>query len=198
MHLHPLRCGRLWAVAALALAASAVGATQASAHAIVSPAVTKAGVLQFYTLSVPTEKEGAKTTTIELDVPKGFAIDSFAPALGWTRKVQAQGSGEQAVVQRVIWTGGDTPTGEDSVFGFNATATSAQIYRFTVQQTYSDGAVVDWSGSEGSDTPAPTIEAVTKFSSGSSNTIGVIALIVAVVALLLVIVSLAGGRRDLT
>ena len=59
---------------------------------------------------LPTEKEGAKTTKIELDVPPGFAVDSYQPAPGWKRQVVAKGSGENAVVSKVIWTGGSTPT----------------------------------------------------------------------------------------
>src|SRR5213083_2596575 len=53
------------AVAAAALAALAIPAA-ASAHAVVSPVVVEAKQLQFFTLSVPTEKENATTTSIEL------------------------------------------------------------------------------------------------------------------------------------
>ena len=41
----------------------------------------------------------------------------------------------------------------------SAQPSSAKTYTFGVRQTYSDGSVVDWSGPESSDTPAPTIEA---------------------------------------
>ena len=52
------------------------------------------------------------------------------------------------------------PTGEDSLFQFLARAsTTAKTYTFKVEQTYSDGKIVDWAGSESSDTPAPTVEA---------------------------------------
>lgn len=193
-----IRRGRPLAVTMLALAVSALGAAQASAHAIVSPAVAKANALQLYTLSVPTEKDGATTTKIELDLPAGFAIDSFEAEPGWKRSVVSTGSREGALVQKVVWTGGHTPTDEDSVFAFNASATKARTYSFKVQQTYSDGSVVDWTGPESSETPAPTIQALSSFSSGSSSTLGVIALIVAALALVLGVIGLAGGRRSLT
>src|SRR5262249_36789404 len=62
----------------------------AFAHAIVSPPVAKAQVLQQFTLAVPTEKEGTTTTKIELTVPAGFAIDSFEPApAGWKQDVRS-------------------------------------------------------------------------------------------------------------
>jgi uncharacterized protein YcnI len=186
-----------------ALGALMIAAPNAAAHAIVSPPVAKSGTLQYFTLSVPTEKEGAKTTKIELDVPPGFAVDSYQPAPGWKRQVVAKGSGESAVVSKVIWTGGSTPTEEDSVFGLNASATKAQNYTFRVQQTYSDGSVVDWSGPESSDTPAPVVQGVSSLSGGgkSSDTLAVIALIVGGLALVLAAVGLvarSGGGRSLT
>src|SRR5690242_17376996 len=118
------------AVAVLAFAAPAFG------HAVVSPPVVESGALQVFTLSVPTERDDRLTTGIELTVPKGFAIDSFAPARGWKRKVASTGSGETAVVTTVSWTGGSVPTGEDAVFQFNATASTSQSYTFKVRQTY--------------------------------------------------------------
>jgi periplasmic copper chaperone A len=141
-------------VVALVLAAGA------SAHAIVSPAVAKAKVLQQFTLAVPTEKEDARTTKIELTVPSGFAIDSFEPAQApWKQQVQATGSGEEAVVTKVTWSGGSVPTGEDAVFRFNASTAKAKTYLFDVRQTYSDGSIVNWSTpSQSSDTPAPRVE----------------------------------------
>jgi uncharacterized protein YcnI len=185
-----------------ALAAMAIAAPSALAHAVVSPPVAKTGELQVFTLSVPTEKEGATTTKIELDVPAGFSIDSYAPAPGWKRQVVATGSGEDAVVHKVVWTGGKVPTEEDAVFQFNAEAAKAQQYKFTVQQTYSDGSVVSWSGPESSDTPAPFITGSDSLGSGGggSSTLDVIALIVAGLALVLGVVSLAArtGGRALT
>jgi uncharacterized protein YcnI len=185
-------------VTALALAATLVYAASASAHAIVSPAVALDKKLQQFTLSVPTEKEGATTTTIELTVPSGFAIDSFEAEPGWKRQVQSTGSGESAVVQKVTWTGGKVPTDEDAVFRFNASTTGAKTYAFVVRQTYSDGAIVDWAGPESSDTPAPTIEAISSFGGGTS-TLSIVALAVGIVALVVGVASLAmRGGRSLT
>ena len=186
-----------------ALAALAIAAPGALAHAVVSPPVAKAGELQVFTLSVPTEKEGATTRKIELDVPSGFAIDSYAPAAGWKRHVVATGSGEEAVVHKVVWTGGKIPTEEDAVFQFNATASKAQDYRFTVQQTYSDGSVVSWSGPESSDSPAPIVTGSASIGSGGgggNSTLDVIALVVAGLALVLAAVAIAtrSGARPLT
>src|SRR4051812_1557384 len=185
-----------------AAAALAIAAPSAWGHAIVSPAVAKTGALQYFTLSVPTEKEGATTTKIELNVPNGFSIDSYEPAPGWKRSVQATGSGEDAVVHKVVWTGGRVPAEEDSVFHFNGEVAKAATVEFTVQQMYSDGTVVSWNGPESSDTPAPTLEALSSFGGGGggSSTLDVIALIAAGLALVLAAVAIASrsGARSLT
>jgi uncharacterized protein YcnI len=183
---------------ALTGAVALVVAAAASAHAIMSPAVAKAKALQQFTLSVPTEKAGITTTKIELTVPPSFAIDSFEPPpAGWARVVQSTGSGEAAVVQKVTWTGGHTPTGQDSVFRFNASIPKSGTVTFTVRQTYSDGSVVDWSGPESSDTPAPTVQALSSFGGGGSSTLGIVAIVLAGAALLIAVLGLAGGKRPL-
>lgn len=191
---HRIALGALVALAALATAAAA------SAHAIMSPAVALDKKLQQFTLSVPTEKANLTTTEIELTVPAGFSIDSFEPPpTGWKMNVQATGSGDSAVVQKVTWTGGHVPTDEDAVFRFNASTSGAKTYTFDVQQTYSDGSVVDWNGPETADTPAPTIESLSSIGGGGTSTLTIVALVLAGVALLVSLGSLAArGGRPLT
>ena len=175
-------------------------AGSAFAHANVSPAVVLAKNAQVFALAVPTEKENAFTTQVELTPPSGFSIDSFAPAPGWKRQEQTTGTGEETVVQKVTWTGGKVPTGEDAFFQFLASTDAAKTYPFKVRQTYSDGSVVDWSGPESADTPAPSIEARSSLGGGGgSNTLAIIALALGVVALVVAVVSLAArsGRRSL-
>jgi len=169
----------------------------ALAHASVSPAVSLSGKLQLYSLAVPTEKENATTTKIVLTVPQGFGIDSFVPPpAGWTQSVRSSGSGENAVVQRVTWTGGRTPTGQDSTFQFLAQPSKPGTYTFQVRQTYSDGSIVDWSGAESSESPAPTIVAASSLGGGGGGTsvLTIVALIVGVLALVVGGFALLGGR----
>jgi uncharacterized protein YcnI len=188
-----LALGALAAFAALAYAESA------SAHAHVSPPVALAKEGQVFTLAVPTEKEGATTTSIALTLPAGFAIDSFVPTTGWKRTLQQTGSGDAAVITKVTWTGGAVPTGEDAAFSFLASTTGTGSYTFGVRQTYSDGSVVNWSGPESSDTPAPVVKAVSSFGGGGSSTLSIVAVAVAAVALLLAVGGLlARGGRPLT
>jgi uncharacterized protein YcnI len=175
--------GALVALAALATAATA------SAHAIVSPAVALDKKLQQFTLSVPTEKENVTTTAIELTLPAGFAIDSYEPSPGWKRA--AHGS-------TITWTGGRVPTDEDAVFRFDASTSGPKTYTFDVRQTYSDGSIVEWSGPESSDAPAPSIATVSSFGGGTS-TLAIVALALAGLALIVSLASLlARSGRPLT
>jgi uncharacterized protein YcnI len=184
----------LAAAAAVALAASA----SAFAHAHISPPVALAKETQLFSLDVPTEKEGKTTTKIVLTLPKGFSIDSFVDAPGWKRQVQSTGSGEEAVVQAVTWTGGSVPTGDISHFAFLASTDSDKSYTFGVEQTYSDGSIVNWNGPESSDAPAPTIEAKSSLGGGGgTSTLAIIALVVGIVGVVLGGVALVakGGRQ---
>ncbi|HEY5058134.1 MAG TPA: DUF1775 domain-containing protein [Gaiellaceae bacterium] len=185
------------AVVALVLAAVA------SAHARVSPAVSLSGKLQLYSLAIPTEKANVTTTKIVMSVPEGFGIDSFVPAPGWKQVVQSTGAGDNAVVQKVTWTGGSVPTGDDSLFQFLAQPAKSGTYRFLIEQTYSDGSIVDWSGPESAAAPAPAIEAVSSLGGGSSSTLALVAVALGALALIVAASALlgrgsgSGGKRDL-
>lgn len=190
-------------VGVLSLGALLATAAPAFAHAAMSPPVAEVGVLQQFTLAVPTETEGATTTGIQLNVPDGFQIDSFEPEPGWKRTVNQTGTGDSAVIKQVTWTGGRIPTEEDAVFRFQATLTGGdKQYVFSVRQTYSNGQVVDWNGPETSDTPSPAVQGVSSLGGSSSNTLAIVALAVGGIGLLIGVVSLiaglARGGRTLT
>src|SRR4029079_6998339 len=93
--------------------------------------------------------KSAATTKVELTLPDGFSIDSFAPSPGWKRT---------ATKTHVPWSGVTVPQDEDAFFQFLASADSSKTYSFKVRQTYSDGSVVDWKGAETSETPPPDVE----------------------------------------
>src|SRR5262249_8449518 len=176
---------RLALSAPVVLAALTITAA-ASAHAKVSPSVVASKDSEVFTLAVPTEKENETTTSIEFTPPKGFGIDSFFPSPGWKRSTVTEGSGESAVVQKVTWTGGKVPSGEDAAFSFLASTSGTGTYTFSVRQTYSDGSIIDWSGPESSDSPAPTIKAVSSLGGGSgSSTLDTVAIALAAIALIL-------------
>ena len=199
MKVRPL-AGRGACAAALVGSATLLLAGTAWAHARVSPPVSVAGKLQLYSLAVPTEKSGLTTTRIVMTVPAGFGIDSFVPPPpGWHMNLQQTGSGEEAVVTKVTWTGGSTPTGQDSLFQFLAQPASSKTYTFGVEQTYSDGSIVNWSGPESSDAPAPTIEAADSLGGGSGvSVLTIIALVIGALGLIAGGFALIGGSKERT
>jgi uncharacterized protein YcnI len=188
-------------LAAFALALPLAAAPAALGHAIVSPPIVQSGEDQVFTLAVPTEKDDLTTTKVQLVVPDGFGIDSFEAVDGWDRQVQASGSGEDARIQSVTWTGGEVKTDEDAIFRFVGAPESAGTVTFTVRQTYSDGSVVEWSGDPDSDTPAPQVEAKSSLGGGGgSDTLAIVGIVVGGVGVLLGGAALLtrGGKRSLT
>jgi uncharacterized protein YcnI len=181
----------LAAAAALAL----VFTSAAYAHAGLSPGVVKTNTTQEFTLMVPTEEEGTTTTTVELTAPDGLSIFGFEDSPGWKREEVTQGSGEERTIKKVTWSGGNVPTEHYAVFRFVGNVDSAKDYAVNVRQTYANGKVVDWSGSESSDTPAPRIEGVSDVGGGSSSTLSIIALVLSGIAVVLVIVGLVTRGR---
>jgi uncharacterized protein YcnI len=185
-----LRPGLILAMATCASLAFAAGA---SAHAEVSPKVSLSGKLQLFSLAVPTEKSNLTTSKVVMTVPGGFEIDSFVPPPpGWTQTLEQSGSGDNAVITKVTWTGGKTPTGEDSLFQFLAMPKSSNAYTFAVQQTYSDGSIVNWAGPESSDAPAPTIQATSSVGGGVSA-LTIVAVILGLLGLGAGILALVSG-----
>jgi uncharacterized protein YcnI len=186
-------------LALLPVAAALAFTDSASAHAILSPSTVLAHSSQVFTLAVPTEKEGATTTQIELTPPAGFGIDSFGAAPGWKRTTDQSGSGEAIEIRKVTWAGA-VPSGEAAMLQFVGDVGAAKDYVFKIRQTYSDGTVVDWTGAAGSDTPAPKVEAKSSLGGGGSSTLATIAFVIAVLALVAAAIALllkAGEGRDL-
>jgi uncharacterized protein YcnI len=194
-----LRIPRFPALLAAIAVAALVAATGAWAHARMSPSVSLANELQLYSLAIPTEKANAYTTKIVLTLPKNFSIDSFVPSPGWTRTEQQTGSGDSAVITQVTWSGGHIPTEEDSLFQFLAQPAKAGTYTFQVQQTYSDGSIVNWADPETGQDPAPTIKVVSTVGSSGTSTLTIVAIVLAAIALIVAGIGLfSRGGRSLT
>ena len=117
-----------------------------------------------------------------LTVPKGFSIDSFVPSPGWTRVLQQTGSGDSAVIQKVTWTGGNIPSGEDSLFQFLGEPAKNGTYTFHGPADLL-GRLDRRTGptpETGAD-PAPTIEAKSSLGGGGTSTLTIVALVVGAV-----------------
>lgn len=187
-----------WLAPPLAIVVALVFCASASAHASLSPALVQTGTTQVFTLAVPTEKEGVTTTRLELTPPEGFSIDAFVPAPGWKRETDQTGSGEDVVIRKATFTGGEVPTGETAIIQFVGHPNSDQDYVFRVRQTYSDGSVVSWTGEETSETPAPRLEARASIG-GGSGPLAIMAFVIATAALVAgaIALLLQVGNREL-
>jgi uncharacterized protein len=181
-----------------ALAAALAVCTAALAHAHVSPPVTLAGGTQVYDLAVPNE-EDVPITKLELTPRDGFSFSQPVPTPGWTIDVAKTGSGDDAKVDKVTWSGGSVPVGQAFVAQFLGRSDDPGTFAFSVRQTYEDGTVVDWSGPESSDTPAPTIETTSSLGGGGgSDVLSIIGIVLGALGLVaggVALLSVRGGRE---
>ena len=144
-----------------------------------SPPVAQGEGLQLFTLAVPTEKEGADDDEDRADragrlrdrlLRAGARLEADGAVDGLGR---GRGDPEGDLDRRQRRRRARTPSS-----GSSADPTRAKTYTFDVRQTYSDGSVVDWTGPESSDTPAPTVEATSSLGGGGSSTLAIVALVV--------------------
>ncbi len=119
----------------------------ASAHVTVKPPEVKVGARQAFNVSVPVEKDIA-TIGVRLVIPAG--LESVSPNVkpGWRVTMKKQGTGEDAVVTEINWTGGNIPTGMRDDFYFTGKAPAeAGTLEWKAYQTYADGTIVSWDAS---------------------------------------------------
>ncbi|GBF04655.1 nuclear export factor GLE1 [Deinococcus aerius] len=129
----------------------------AAAHATVRTETgageSKVGVSETYRLNVPTEKE-ISTTEIRLVIPAGVTITRFQVTPGFTRTVKTNAAG---LITEVTWRGRIAPQ-EYARFYFQArNPDAAGPVSWKIYQTYSDGSVALWDGSDPEKAPASTI-----------------------------------------
>jgi uncharacterized protein YcnI len=139
-------------VASLATVAiiAAVVPTLTWAHAVVFPKTSAPGAYERYVLRVPNEKDVA-TTKVELRFPAGVRVTSFADVPGW--KLEIVTDSAKAIIA-AIWTG-TLPPKRFVEFPFVAVnpKTDTKI-EWPAYQTYADSLRVEWTGPEGSKSPA--------------------------------------------
>ena len=160
---------RFGMIVALAMALLLVAAP-AWAHVTIQPEEAPAGAFFAFVVRVPTEREDASTTKIEVEFPP-LAFVSFQDVEGWKRTVEMRtleepldvfGEPVSEVVGSVTWSGGEIQSGEFQDFGFSARVPEDQEeLEFPALQTYSSGEVVRWIGPPDADEPAARVGVVT-------------------------------------
>lgn len=125
----------LWAMTAAAMLSPAL----ADAHVTVRPRESTPGMVEHYTVRVPTEGK-VSTTSVEFDTPPGVEVTEVAQVPGATHVETRDG----ARIARITWTK-EVKAGEVAEFGFAARnpPTGAQI-AWKVTQRFADGTVRNW------------------------------------------------------
>lgn len=105
-----------------------------------------------YMVRVPNESDTASTVKIEVHIPESLRASRYEPKPGW----------KLVLADNVLTIeGGRLAPGEFTEFRFQArNPEQPASLTFTTIQTYDDGQVVSWSGSQDSDTPAWVVEIV--------------------------------------
>jgi uncharacterized protein YcnI len=135
----------------LVAVAALVVVPAAFAHAEISPTTAKAKRSTLLHLSVPCESETASTVAVRVTPPPGVELSG---STSWTGR--SRGGVKLA---------------------FSARAEKPGDYPLRVRQTYSDGRVVDWSGPESSNTPAPVLHVEGTQDNGRDRVIITIAIV---------------------
>jgi uncharacterized protein YcnI len=158
---------------ASATAALLVLAPVASAHVTLQPEEVPAGGFTRLDVRVPTERDDASTTKVEVQFPPGFLFVSTEPVPGWEAKIvkrkldkPVEQFGEQISeeVGQVSFTANGKAAGigpgEFQDFGLSVSVPdkAGSTLTFKAVQTYSSGEVVRWIGSPDSEQPAPQVK----------------------------------------
>jgi uncharacterized protein YcnI len=135
-------------------AISIVTVAPAFAHVTVQPKQSAPGVTAKYVLRVPTE-EFVPTVRVDVEFPATLNVSVFEPKAGWKIEEKKDSSGKIIGVTL----NGSLGPGESTQFNFTAQNPVDQgKLVFRAIQTYQDGTKSEWTGPEGSKTPAPVVE----------------------------------------
>ena len=186
---------RALVVASLVCAAGALLPGVAHAHVTVWPRSAARGAFERYVVRVPNEKN-VPSTRVEIHFPAEVRISSFLEVAGWQLQVLTDSAGK---ITGAVWTGSLPPKRfiEFPFIGVNPKDGERVV--FPALQTYEGGEVVQWTGPEGSKTPASVTTLTERPAAGSaagaSGAAGSTPLYVALAALALALVSLGLALR---
>ena len=156
---------------ATAIATLAVPAA-AQAHVTLQPNQAAAGSFTVLNVRVPTERDDAATSKIDVRFPAGFAAARYQAVPGWKVRVimkklatpiHTDDGPITEGVDRMVFTrtnkaGGIKPGQfQDFPISVQIPGKAGDKLTFKALQTYGDGEVVRWIGAAGSDDPAPQV-----------------------------------------
>ena len=187
---------RVLAVASLLCAAGALVPSVAHAHVTVWPRSAARGAFERYVVRVPNERN-VPTTRVEVHFPAEVRISSFLEVAGWQLQVLTDSAGK---ITGAVWTG-SLPAKRFIEFPFiGVNPKEGDRVVFPATQTYEGSEVVQWSGPEGSKTPASVTTLTERPAAGSAGGNGAgtgssVPLYLSLAALVLGLVSLGLSMR---
>ncbi len=155
-------------IAAFALALPA----GAGAHVTLQPSEAAAGDFTVLDVRVPTERDDAATTKVDVRFPAGFAFASYQPVPGWSvdvkmsklaKPITSHGEEITEQVSQMTWTADNDQAGIqpgqflDFPVSVQIPGEAGDALTFKALQTYDDGEVVRWIGTPDSEKPAPQV-----------------------------------------
>ena len=156
----------------------------ASAHVTLQPEEIPAGGFTRIDVRVPTERDDASTTKVEVQLPPRFLFVSTEPVPGWEAKivkrkldkpVEQFGERISEEVGQVSFTAQDESAGigpgEFQDFGLSVSVPdkAGSTLTFKAVQTYSSGEVVRWIGPPDSEEAAPQVKLAAAEAEGGAS-----------------------------
>jgi uncharacterized protein YcnI len=182
-------------VASLGCATGMLLPTVARAHVTVWPRAAARGAFERYVVRVPNEKN-VPTTRVEVHFPAEMRISSFLEVAGWQLQVLTDSAGR---ITGAVWTGSLPPKRFIELPFIGVNPKEGERVVFPALQTYEGGEIVQWTGPEGSKTPASVTTLTERPAAGSaasaSGGAGSAPLYVALAALALALASLGLSLR---
>jgi uncharacterized protein YcnI len=187
-----------------------ISSAPAFAHVTINPSDATQGGFGKFTFRVPTERDNASTTRLEVQFPADhpIAFVSVQPHQGWTASVakvklatpiQSDDGAVTEAVSKITWTGGQIKPGEFDEFAVSVGPLPSDVSALTFRavQTYDNGEVVRWTEDTKAGQPEPAHPApvltLTKAgataaargaqSDGTARTLGVIGIVLGTLGL---------------
>jgi uncharacterized protein YcnI len=149
-------------------------------HAVVYPKASTPGAYEKYVLRVPNEKD-IPTTRVEIRFPADLRVSSFEDVPGWQLALLTDSAKR---IIGAVWTGSLVPHRFVELPFVAANPKADATLTWPVFQTYASGERVEWTGPQGSKTPASsTTVAAVREARSSSAWVAWVALVMALLSL---------------
>jgi uncharacterized protein YcnI len=123
---------------------SLVITSNAFAHVTVKPAEVVSSGFQTFSVNVPNEKD-ISTVSVRVLIPEGLAYVQPTQKAGWQISVEKEGSGLDASVTSITWSGNEVKADFRDEFTFSGQVPDKTTeLQWKAYQTYADGSVVAW------------------------------------------------------